>query len=198
MIAGLIIGAGVGERLAARLGYRLPVAAGLLVIAAGLALGATTDLHSGYRLLAGWLALVGLGVGAALAPAPTPSWPCYRPSARGGTALAYTLRQTGGALGVALLGSLLAQGYTDRVAVAGLPAPVAEAARNSIAGGLAVAAQLGNAALAAGAQAAYLHGMTLVLLTCVAIALLGARLAAAFMPNRTGQPIRPRREAERA
>jgi hypothetical protein len=75
---------------------------------------------------------------------------------------------------------------------------VAEVARDSIAGGLAVAAQLDNKGLAASARPAYLHGMTLVLLASVAIALLGAGLAAVFMPNRTGQAAEPRREAERA
>jgi hypothetical protein len=40
--------------------------------------------------------------------------------------------------------------------------------------------------------------MTLVLLACVAIALLGAGLVAAFMPNGTDQPARPDREAEHA
>ena len=197
MIAGLILGAAAGERLAARRGYRLPVAVGLLLVAAGLTLGATTDLGSGYGLLAGWLALVGLGVGAALAPGTDAVLAVLPPERSGaGTALAYALRQTGGALGVALLGSLLAQGYSDRVAVAGLPAPAAEAARDSIAGGLAVAARLGDPGLAASAQAAYLHGMTLVLLACVAIALVGAGLAAVFMPSRTGQVAPRRREAE--
>jgi hypothetical protein len=47
-----------------------------------------------------------------------------------------------------------------------------------------VAAQLGNADLAASAQAAYLHGMTLVLIACAGIAVLGAGLAAAFLPGR--------------
>jgi hypothetical protein len=185
MIAGTVVGAAAGARLAGRLGYRLPVAAGLLVIAGGLALGATTDLGSGYGLLAGWLALVGLGVGAALAPGTDAVLAVLPPERSGaGTALAYTLRQTGGALGVALLGSLLAQSYTDQVAVTGLPAPAAEVARDSIAGGLAVAAQLGDPALAVSAQAAYLHGMTLVLIACAAIAVLGAGLAAAFLPSR--------------
>lgn len=52
LIAGLVVGAPAGERLAARAGYRVPVSAGLAVLAAGLVLGATTDLTSGYGFVA--------------------------------------------------------------------------------------------------------------------------------------------------
>jgi hypothetical protein len=143
--------------------------------------------------------VVGLGVGAALAPGIDAVLAVLLPERSGvGTALAYTLRQTGGALGVAPLAACSPRATPTGSPSPGLPAPAAEVARDSIAGGLAVAAQLGNVALAASAQAAYLHCMTLVLIACVAIALLGARLAGVFMPNRTGQPARPHREAERA
>jgi hypothetical protein len=101
--------------------------------------------------------------------------------------MAYTLRQAGGALGVALLGSLLAHGYADRVAVAGLPPAAAEVARDSIAGGLTVAARLGDAALAASAKAAHVHGMVLVLIASAALAVLGAGFAAAFLPGRVAR-----------
>jgi hypothetical protein len=83
--------------------------------------------------------------------------------------------------------------HTDRVAVAGLPASAAELARDSITGGLAVAARLGDPALAASPKAAYLHGMTLVLLACASIAVAGAGLAAAFLPGRVAR--RDRTEA---
>jgi hypothetical protein len=85
---------------AVRTGYRLPVAVGLLLIGGGLALGAATDTSSSYTFVAGWLALAGLGMGSALAPAtdavlgvlprsapaPAPRWPtpCVRRAARSG------------------------------------------------------------------------------------------------------------------
>jgi hypothetical protein len=53
-----------------------------------------------------------------------------------------------------------------------------------------VAARLGDPALAASAQAAYLHGMTLVLLACAAIVTLGTVLAAAFLPGQMARQDR--------
>jgi hypothetical protein len=162
---------------------------GQVVIGAGMLLGATTDLGDGYELTAAWLALVGFGVGLALAPAMDAvlgELPTDETGA--GTALTMTLRQVGGALGVALLGSLLAQAYTSRLDLAGLPAPVADVARDSVAGAAAVAQRLHLPGLFADAQGAYLHGMSLVLVVCAAITLLGAVLSAAALPARAAAP----------
>ncbi|UQU67446.1 MFS transporter [Couchioplanes caeruleus] len=185
LIGGLVIGAPTGERLAARTRYRIPVTAGLLILAAGLTIGARTDLDTGYGYTAAWMATVGLGIGLALSPAMDAVLGALPPERAGaGTAITMTLRQIGGALGVALLGSLLAQGYTNRLDVTGLPADAANTARESIAAGLAVAARLGDPALATAAKIAYLQGMTIVLYTTAAIAILSAALTAALLPGR--------------
>jgi EmrB/QacA subfamily drug resistance transporter len=189
MIGGLVVGAPAGERLAARSSYRVPAALGLLVLATGLAAGATTDLSSGYGWVASWLAVAGLGTGMALSPAMDAVLSALPPERAGsGTAITMTLRQTGGALGVALLGSLLSQGYTDALTTIGLPGPAADAARDSIAGALTAAARLPDpvaaAALATDARDAYLHGMSLVLIATAAIAAVSAALTAAILPGR--------------
>ncbi|MCT7350714.1 MFS transporter [Streptomyces lavendulocolor] len=186
LIGGLVVGAPAGEKLAARTGYRLPVTVGLLVLAGGLAVGAATDVDTGYGFVAGWLAVVGLGIGMALSPAMEAVLGALPPERSGsGTAITMTLRQAGGALGVAVLGSLLAQGYTDKLATPSqLPVPAADAARDSVAGALAVAERLNLPALADSAKDAYVHGMTLVLLATAAIALLSAALTAAFLRGR--------------
>ena len=95
-----------------------------------------------------------------------------------------TLRQTGGALGVALLGSLLAEGYGGRVNTAGLPAEAAAAARESMAGALAAATRLGEPAVASSANAAYLHGMSLVLIAAAITAALSALLTGLLLPGK--------------
>lgn len=193
MIGGLILGAPVGERLAARAGYRIAVTLGLLILAGGLAAVAATDTTTGYGYVAAWLAVVGVGTGMALSPAMDAVVGALPPERSGaGTAITMTLRQTGGALAVALLGSLLAQGYTDPLATTGLPAPAADAARDSLAGALAVATRIGDTALAATARTAFLYGMTLVLITTAAICMLSAALTATRMP---GRPV-PASEAE--
>jgi EmrB/QacA subfamily drug resistance transporter len=179
MMGGLIVGAKAGESVAHRIGARAPVSAGLVVIAAGLGLGATTSVTSGYGLAATWLAIVGAGVGLALAPAMDAVLGEVTTERSGsGTALTMTLRQVGGALGVALLGSLSAAAYQDRLAAA--PA----AARESVAAAVAIAGQTGDAALLAAARSAYVHAMSVVLLVCAVVALVGAVLVAIFLPAR--------------
>jgi hypothetical protein len=91
--------------------------AGLLALTAGLAIGATTTVDSGYGLAATWLSVFGFGVGVALAPAMDAvlgELPAERTGS--GTAVSLTLRQVGAALGVAVLGSVLASAYTPGVA----------------------------------------------------------------------------------
>ncbi len=189
LMAGLIVGARGSEMLGRRLGAKVPVAAGLIFIAAGLALGATTTVHSGYGLAAAWLSVVGVGTGLSLAPAMDAVLGELPPERSGaGSALTQAFRQVGGALGVALLGSLLSATYIDRLDVTGLPAPAARAAKDSVAGGVAVADQLHSAALQASTQAAYVHAMDVVLLACAAVALVGAVLVGLFLPARAARP----------
>ncbi|TLG08839.1 MFS transporter [Nocardia cyriacigeorgica] len=192
MIAGLVVGAPLGERAAAALGYRVPVPAGLLVLAAALAIGASTGIASGYGFVASWLAAAGLGIGLALSPAMDAVLADLPPEHAGsGTAITMTLRQVGGVLGAAMLGSVLAQGYTDRLDIAGLPGPAADAARDSLAGGLARAGQLGRPELADAARLAYLHGMTLVLLVTAVVAVLSAVVVAVVLPGRPATDATP-------
>ena len=77
-----------------------------------------------------------------------------------------TLRQVGGAIGIAPLSSLLAGAFRDRLDVTGLPAPVAHTAGESVVAAHLIADRTHSAHLAASADAAYVHGMGLVLLVC--------------------------------
>jgi EmrB/QacA subfamily drug resistance transporter len=116
MMVGLIVGARASERLVARFGARVPIVSGLTVITAGLALGASTRVSSGTWFLATWLAVTGLGVGLAIAPAMDAVMGELPPARTGaGTALTMAMRQVGAALGVALLGSLASTVYTGQL-----------------------------------------------------------------------------------
>jgi EmrB/QacA subfamily drug resistance transporter len=176
MMGGLIVGARASEKVGARFGARRPIVAGLALIAAGLAVGALTTVHSGYGYVAAWLTVVGLGIGLALAPAMDAVMGELPPERTGsGTAVTMAMRQVGGALGVALLGSLSSAVYTARLrADAGLPGAAGEAARDSVAGAVAVAERLGDAALAADARAAFVTAMSFVLLSCAVVTAAGA------------------------
>ncbi|GHI05336.1 hypothetical protein Scel_36570 [Streptomyces cellostaticus] len=109
-----------------------------------------------------------------------------------------TLRQVGSAVGIALLGSLLANVFRDRLDVTGLPAEAAGTAGDSVVAAHLVAEKAGPgeaARLAASANGAYVHGMGVILLVCGIAALVSALLAAAFLPN---SPVVRRTEREEA
>ena len=198
LIAGIFVGAPLAQRLAVRGGYRLPVAAGLGLAAAGLAIGATTDIGSGYPFLAAWLAVAGLGAGLSLAPAMDAVLAVLPPHRSGaGTTITMSLRQVAGALGVALLGSLLAAGYRTLLETTGLPEPASETARTSITAAISLADRTANPALAASAQTAFVHGMAVVL--AVAAGRRSCRRPAhRGLPERPTGPSRTRSRADRA
>jgi EmrB/QacA subfamily drug resistance transporter len=185
LILGLVVGAKVAERLTVRLGTRVPVVAGLLLIAGGLGWGAALAVSTPYAVMAGWLALTGVGLGVTITPAMDAVLGEIPPEHSGsGTALTMALRQTGGALGVAVLGSLASAGYTSRLDLTGLPGSVADTVRESVTAGMAVAHRLGDPALADSVGSAYVHALAVVLLSTAALAGLGAAAAAVFLPDR--------------
>jgi hypothetical protein len=100
-----------------------------------------------------------------------------------GSGLMMTVRQVGSALGIALLGSLLAFAYTRELDTDGLPGPAGDAAGESVVAAHAVADRLGSARLTDSADAAYVHGMGLVLLVSGVAALVTALLVAALLPK---------------
>ncbi len=91
-----------------------------------------------------------------------------------------------------MLGSVLAQGYTSRLDTTGVPPAIANAAHESVAGALTIAEQLNNAGLAASASAAYVHGMTLVLMVTAAVTAFGALLTTAILRGRQASQAIPR------
>src|SRR4051794_24143824 len=196
LILGLVVGAKVGERLTVGLGARIPVVAGLLLIATALSWGATLQVATAYGVMAAWLALTGAGLGLTITPAMDAVLGEVPEEHSGsGTALTMALRQVGGALGVAVLGSLAGAAYTGRLHVGGLPAPAADAVRESVAGGMAVARAMGSESLAAQVSAAYVHAVTVVLLVTAGIAVGGAVLAALRLPARAASPSAERESA---
>lgn len=98
-------------RMVARFGPRLPLMAGGAVASAGMLLLVAAGPHTPYLLIVAGLALFGAGVGAAI-PAITTAVVASVPPAQVGVASAAlnAARQTGGVLGVAVLGGLVAEG----------------------------------------------------------------------------------------
>jgi EmrB/QacA subfamily drug resistance transporter len=187
-IATLVIGAPIGVKLSERIGTKIVVAAGLGVVASALWLLSTTTTGSGYARVAVALMLIGLGMGTVMAPA-TEAIMGALPKAKAGVGSAVndTTRQIGGALGVAILGSILSSAYGHQLgdSVAGQPVP--ETARDGLPGALAVASHLpqqAGTALAGAARSAFIHGMDTTLLVACGVAAAGALLALIWLPAR--------------
>ncbi|MEU6170958.1 MFS transporter [Streptantibioticus parmotrematis] len=189
MMAGLLVTARAAAPLVARFGPRPVIAGGLLVLAAAAFLGSRTTAGDGYGYTALWLSVTGFGFGFAMIPAMDAALGTLpRERAGSGSGLLMTLRQTGGAIGVALLGSVLASAFGARLDTAGLPHAAGAVAGKSVVAAHTVAATLHDPRLAASANAAYVHGMDVVLLLCGVTAVVAAVLVALRLPDsRTAQ-----------
>jgi hypothetical protein len=181
MIAGVLVGTGVAGRVGPRVGRHAAPAGGFALIAGGLLIGATSARTTGYGFTAGWLVLVGVGLGLAMTRTMITAVDAV-PARHGGvgSALVQTMRQVGGALGVALLGALANSGYRHGLGLGGLPAGVAGAVRGSVAGGVVVAEKLHETQLLKQVCTAFVQAMDTTLLVSGGVAALAAVLALWF------------------
>jgi MFS transporter, DHA2 family, multidrug resistance protein len=191
LVGGLVAGALPADRVARRVGAKVTVAIGFLVLGAGLAVGSSTRVDSSTTFVAVWMVLVGLGMGLALATASSAALSELSEEHSGiGSAVLQAINKTGGPLGTAVLGSILTSGYLAGLQLTGVPTEAAGVARESIFGAVAVAGRLHSPALLASARAAFVHGMDRSLVVCAGIAVVGMVLSLLFLPGSE------RREAE--
>ena len=191
----------VAPAIAARFGVRVAGAAGLSLMALGFIVLSTLEVGSSYaHFLAG---LLPFGAGMALAGAPaTTAIVASLPRSKQGVASAVNdvSRELGGALGIAVLGSLMNGVYRAEMAdsTGSLPAGAGEQARGSLAAAQQIGEHLGPQGhqLVLHAQAAFLHGFTRGLIGGAALLLLGALFVAVRAPGRAesrsnavGKPI---------
>ncbi len=185
-ILGMVLGAIPADRVAARIGPKLTVAAGLAIISAGMFAGAQMTTTSGDGFIAGWTFVVGLGSGIGLATAASAAMVELSAERSGvGAALLQAIVKLGPAFGATILGSVLNATYQGRVAVDGLPASAAEAVRQSVFGGLVVAQQVGSSALAESVRTSFVAGMDDASRAAAIIAAVAAVVALAVLPLRS-------------
>ncbi|TCN40101.1 EmrB/QacA subfamily drug resistance transporter [Kribbella orskensis] len=190
IIGGLLVGAKVAERLVVAVGARVTVAVGFVLMFGGLVAGAFTGVGDSYGYAAIWVSVVGLSIGFTLPPVMEMATGALSAERSGaGSGLIQALRQVGGTIGVALLGTVLNSAYRDKLDVAGLPPAVADAARDSASGAVAIAAKTGSSSLAQSAREAFVHGMNATLWTCCAVSVLGLLLAVAYLPRRSAVSV---------
>lgn len=167
-------------RLVERYGYRRIMVWGLVLVGSGMGLLAELSLTSPPWILFVGLVLLGLGVGLATAPATgaiIASLPLRKAGV--GSAVNDTTRELGGAIGVAILGSLLGSRFHHDVAAATahLPAHAAGTVREGIGPALTVAEKLGGgggAQLGEASRQAFSNGILLALWVGAAITFLSA------------------------
>ncbi|HYB30630.1 MAG TPA: MFS transporter [Solirubrobacteraceae bacterium] len=179
-----------------RLGTKLTVALGLAIVAGGLwqISGATvTTTYSGVVVGA---IMIGAGGGLVM-PGSTGSLMGTLPLEHTGVGSATngTFLNIGGALGVAILGSIMATRYQHQLggtaAIHHLPAPVGHTALGSLGAALQVATHVGGllgSALAGAARAAFMSGMSLALGIAAGVVLVGVVLALVVLPSQPSSP----------
>lgn len=154
----------LAPRIAAKIGSRSTMITGVAVFGTGLiTLALRASVEGGYMSILPGLMLIGLGMGLTMTPA-TEAITATLPAEKQGVASALndTSREVGGALGVALLGSILSSGYRSAIepSLEGLPPELAEVASEGIGSAYAVAAEAGSDAplIIDAAQHAFVDG----------------------------------------
>lgn len=177
-------------QLVARLGTKTLVAIGMTIGAAGLWFLAQTTPTSGYWHVLGGLAIVAAGLSLSMVPA-TDSIMGSLPLGKAGvgSAMNDTTREVGGALGVAILGTVLASRYSAGIgkAFVHLPPAALVAAKSSVGGAIAVGQQIGGTtgqALITTSKSTFISGMNTSLLIAAVVALGGAVVSALWLPQR--------------
>jgi len=187
---GLVIGSRLAVAVVERFGSKVAVAGGLVTVAGGLEILSQADLDSGYGLVATALGVLGFGIGLAMTPATEAIMGALpKEKAGAGSAMNDVLRELGGTLGVAVLGTLLASKYGDGMegSVSSVPDPVATASLDSVDAAHVAAAQLGGdvaPTLIASADQAFVTAMGSTTDIAAAVALAGALVALLFLPAR--------------
>jgi hypothetical protein len=184
----MMMGAGSSTKLVPRVGTTRIVTAGLLGMAGIL----TTTLLWSYDMPYWPIGLWFLGAAIAMSSVMAPSTESVMgavPEEKAGVASAMNdvTRQVAGALGTAVIGSLITSFYTSRISddVASLPEPARSAAKESIGQANAVAAQLPAAqgdSLAHSAATAFTSALGLSFAIAAGVALVGGLAVRRWLP----------------
>lgn len=173
--------------LVRRLGHGGALGGGLVLSAAGLVVVAVAESWGGIVLICVGLLIIGTGVGLAFTVstgAVLGSVPASRAGAA--SAISETGLELGVALGIAVLGTVQDVGYRLLLGAApgGVPGPVADAARQSLAtlAGAADPSRPEQAQLLAQARTAFTHAMQATALVAAVILLLAGCMAARRVP----------------
>lgn len=191
----LTIASTSSPRLVEHFGKRRVVSAGMLVVTIGIVFLATITLAPNYLHLVTAIFITAFGIGLAMSPTTDllmSSVP--RAEAGMGSAMNDTTRELGGALGVAVLGSLLASHYVAKLGTlfASFPSAANQAAQGSLAGALAVAGSAKGAVgtgLALASKNAWLSAYRYSLIIAAIVMGISTIIAFIALPDRAADDI---------
>lgn len=180
----LLVAAPAAPRLAERVGNRWLVAAGMIILTAGMVTFIFTTTTTGYFVVFVGLVLSGAGI-AFVQPPSSNAIMSSVPQTKTGMASAANaaIRQVGGSMGIALIGGVAALVYGNQLtksgALNGLTPGNAATAKASITGALSV----GGSSLIKAADAAFVKGLHAAMLMTAIIAGAGIVLALLTLPK---------------
>ncbi len=193
MAATLAVSAALSPIVSRLVGIKLTVAIGLGAVAGGLwQISAASGPATTYGDVLLGLVLLGLGAGL-LIPTATNSVVGSVPQGDSGVGSATNAvaLQVGGALGVAVIGSVMSTRYQDRmgIALAGrhVPSSISQTIMGSLGGALAVADKIAGssgAMLSSAARAAFMSGLQVSLAVGALVALFGVFIVLGLLPSR--------------
>jgi DHA2 family multidrug resistance protein-like MFS transporter len=173
-------------------GTKVVVAGGMLLMASGLIVASTASANAGYwQVIVVSMSLMAAGMALATSPA-TDAILASLPTARVGvgSAINDTVRELGGALGVAVVGSVMSWYYSSHLGTEwtrlGVTAGIVKAGQKSLGSGLAVSQHLPPAQIERTLQAvrtSFMYGLHAGSLTAACAVILAALAALIFLPQ---------------
>jgi EmrB/QacA subfamily drug resistance transporter len=194
--AAQLIFAPLSQQVSRRFGGKLAGTVSMVIVAGALASYALMDANTSILLIEIVFFVQGAAMANIMPPATTAIMESLpREKAGVGSAMSNTVRQVSGALGVALLGSMLSTVYRDEIApaLAGLPESARHTAGESLTDTLKVAQGLGarGAELIEPAKLAFVDGMHITALVSAGIALVGALVVFKWLPGKNAETLAP-------
>jgi EmrB/QacA subfamily drug resistance transporter len=181
----------IAMRLTETVGTRVVLTSGMLIISGSLLALGTTSIDDGYGRLAIILAVLGCGMGLVLSPATHAVMTSLPPEKAGvGSAVNDSVGQVGGALGVAVLGSILSSAYSSEMPaeIGGITLPDEASSGLGVALRIAAGLEEGPAAqLVLAAQESFVNAMNVTVMAGAAFTLFGALIALVWMPGKAAQ-----------
>lgn len=184
----MILASPIVPSIVKKIGSRWTVTSGLILICIAFLTMSQWPTQPTYWNIMGSMLVMMLGMALAMTPATNMLMSAVPKNRAGmGSAMNDTTRELGGALGVAVLGSVLSSAYSDKIlsATTNLPDQLKATASDSLAVALQIASNMGSVAegLAMAAKTAWMQGLSSATIVAAIIIACAAIITALFLPH---------------